>query len=194
MIKRFIPERTPEELTERLKLLKQRSRSRPMPTLAIWNLRSSKAILFAASTILVLGLAVTAIELAAHHQGAVSFASEIKDQAGFTLFVPKSLPDGVFFQPKSAKVVQGIMSYSLKSIHGQVTVTEQAVPPHLPDFNSMGLKGSQVPAGTAYSGSSSGRPVMIIVSSTTLIIVNADNKVPSDIVSQLSRAMVSLKN
>jgi hypothetical protein len=192
MINRFIPERTTQELDERFKLLMQNSQRKTKLLPQIGSHKSPKTILIAGCTVLVAALAGAFITWKFHPRPSGPLTPSVEKQAGFPLFAPKPLPLGLIYDTTPVKVVHGVLSQTLSSIHGKVVIVEQAAPSNLPDFIAMGLKSTRLPAGTSYSGSTGGRPVTIIISNTTLITITADKTVPSDVIQQLSRSLSSL--
>jgi len=189
MIKRFIPERAPDELEERLRLLRRgKPRALSLPKIRPL-LRSRRWIILIVLLLLVLGASTVFL----HMRGDGSPVNQaMEQQAGFPLYAPASLPNGLVYGSGLATISSGTVSYTIQSIDGAVAITEQALPSSVPDFSTMGLSASQVPAGTAYTGSTAGRSIGIVISKTTLISINADAAVPSAVVSKLSQSLKAL--
>jgi hypothetical protein len=192
MINRFIPERTPEELEDRLKLLKQNSRYKTRQLLLVGSFNLPKAVIISGCAVLLVGLGGGLITWKFHAHPSGPFTASVEQAAGFPLLAPRTLPEGVFYDQNPAKANQGVVSFSLKNIHGTITVTEQSAPPNLPNFTGMGLKNYQVPAGTAYTGSSNNRPITIITSNTTLVSITANSSVPGDVIARIVKSLASI--
>ncbi len=187
MINRFIPERSPEQLEQRLRLLKQKKSREPRIPGALALVRSWRWQATAGLGVCLLGASV--FILAGRHENDSPINQALQQQAGFPLYVPTPLPGGLVYGSGLAKISAGTVDYTLQSIDGAVTITEQALPSSVPDFSTMGLSAAKVPAGTAYIGSSAGMSIGIVISNTTLISINADAAVPSEVVSKLSRSL-----
>lgn len=190
MIDRFIPERGPEELEQRLRFLRQRRR----PALQVARIRlswppSRRTLLIAG--VLVVTMVGGSVYLTTRQRGDQPITRAISDQVPFPLLEPSSLPNGVVYRTGSTTVSHSIVGYVVQSPNGAITINEQAAPPSLPDFEAMGMKRSQVPAGTAYVGSTSGRPAIIVISSTTLISISAESGVPAALVEQVVHSLAS---
>jgi hypothetical protein len=191
MVKRLIPERATEELDKRLRKLKQYQVTGRLPL--FWLQISSVNKMFYIVPIVVLILAGVTISITMYHK-VNPITNKIEQRVGFPLLVPTPLPTGLAYVPKPASISQGVVSFSLQSRYGKITITEQAAPSDPPNLNEMGFQSQQVPAGTAYTGTSNGRPLTIISSNTTFIDIVANDGVPSDLVYQVSHSLTLLNN
>jgi hypothetical protein len=118
--------------------------------------------------------------------------SRFAQSAGFPLFTASPLPSGVTYEGQ-ASMSNGVVAFALRSGYGRIDVSEQAAPADAPNLaETSNFTTSQVTAGTAYTGSASGMPVVVIVSNTTLITVDADSSVPSALLTQLTKNLVPL--
>jgi hypothetical protein len=189
MINRYIPERTPEELQQRLRELKRgHSKMSHQPlSFSIFN----KKVAIATGLLAIVVVIGGALAIHPHNAGPVTASLQV--QAGFPLFTPNPLPQGIFYAKQPASISQGIVTYSLTTIHGSIMVIEQAFPSKSPDFSQLsGATSTKVNAGTSYTTSSQGRTIDIISSNTTLISITADHTVPTDQVLALAKSLASL--
>jgi hypothetical protein len=187
MINRFSPERSPHDSRHSPGQLEhhspQSTRFPPGLHLKIW--------LFAGGTLVAVSAGI--IIFVSNNKNGSPLSPSLEQAAGFPIFAPSKLPQGIFYAKKPATLSRGLVTYSLTTAHGTVVVIEQAAPANPPDFSNISaFTSTSINAGTNYTGSSGGRTVDIISSNTTLISISADHSVPNDQVLGLARSMASL--
>jgi hypothetical protein len=119
----------------------------------------------------------------------------VTKHALFPLYYPSPVPDGYSYMRGSATIENGILFYALGTNNksNDIRISEQAVPAAPPDLNHIaGFTTMQTLAGNTAIGTSLNKPMAIILSNTTLITITGSKSTPSDIVSEVARAMASL--
>lgn len=120
--------------------------------------------------------------------------ADIVSQAGFPLYYPAPSVNGYRYED-SARITHGVVFYTLANDTDEsIDVTEQSAPSNPPNVKKLlGFTELKTPAGVGAIGTSSTkRPVAIVISNTTLITVTGPKGLPSDVVGNLAKNMVSL--
>lgn len=102
--------------------------------------------------------------------------SGIRQQAGFTLYYPKDLPNDYTGVEGSAKLAGGTVFYEVRKGNGTVTISQQAVPANPPDLNTFeGFRKIAIRSGEAISGQYNGSAVVIMLTNSALVTIQANS-------------------
>lgn len=127
------------------------------------------------------------------HRNTDPLPAALEKNAGFPLYYPSPVPAGYSYRKGSGKLNGNIVFYEMQSGNDVLSVSEQPTPPNPPDLAHLaGFTSLQTPAGNTAIGMTLGQPIAIILSNTTLITITGHKNVPSDVVSNFAKSMISL--
>jgi hypothetical protein len=127
------------------------------------------------------------------HRNAGPLPASITKNARFALYYPTSAPTGYSYQKGSANIQNGYVVYKLQDDSSSITVSEQAAPATPPNLGQLaGFTSLKTIAGNAAVGTSNKRPIVIIASNTTLILITGQQGMPQDVVAEVAQNMRSL--
>jgi hypothetical protein len=152
-------------------------------------------IIFGVATMLLLVAAVVTGVVIARKQYVAKhpLSRTIQSQANFPLYYPSPLPTDYAYRKGSARIDGGIVFYTLENKGKSITISEQAAPQNPPDLSRLpGFSSLQTIAGKALIGKNLGKPTVIIVGITSLITITGSPGIPSDVIANTAKAMVSL--
>jgi len=143
--------------------------------------------------LLVLALALFGTWLYIKNKDKGPLPKSVEQSVSFPIYYPSPVPAGYIYKKGSASFQKGILFYTLSSGSQDSLVSEQAIPQNPPDLNSLtGFKKFQTIAGDAVIGTNLGKPVVIILSNTTLISITGSQNTPKDALTRLAASMSSL--
>ncbi len=202
MIKRFIPERGPDELEQRLRVLRRRPSKRFLP--------SVRHILFAAGIIAVSGaIALIGWYAVSNPPGPPPAIVKLAD---FPIYYPRRLPAGWHFDTTSPALQNGVVFFSLRAGGAMIEISEQTKPTNPPNLSALTQPQQvQVPGGISAGGSltlpanfrtittpvgqavqgtgPSNLPLAMVLTSTTLINLSATTSSSSPSLSAIIQSL-----
>lgn len=175
----------PTELEERLATLEKELTRESTPH----RKTSPRLIVASVAIILVVIVAGIAWKWSAH-SGQNPLPVAIVSQADFPVYYPNPLPKDVTYKSKSARTEADVFFYTLVSRGKEITVSEQRVPDAPPAIaNLIGFKKIDSALGTTVIGTNAGKPVLLLLTNTTLVTLSAPRDLPSDVLIGIAQSM-----